>query len=157
VVTDWSADGQWFLTMCSTGDEEDLKLYRVKRDGSEAHRIEGVDFGMYGRFSPDGKSVLYLGLREKDTPALFVVDVAEGKPRRVSQELNGRFDDLGYCWSPDGKRVAYVWDNDPEGRKDGEESETFLMVVDADGRNSVTVLSEKTTFGGFMTRSPNWR
>ena len=157
VVTDWSPDGQWFLTMCSTGDEEDFKLYRVKRDRSEVLPIAGVDFGLCGRFSPDGKSVLYLGKRGKDAEALYVADVAGGKPRQVSQELNGRFDPLGYCWSPDGKRIAYVWDNDPEDRKDGQESETFLMVLDADGRNSVTVLSEKTTFGGFTIRSPNWR
>lgn len=157
VVTDWSADGQWFLTMCSTGDEEDFKLYRVKRDGSEARRIEGVDFGVCGRFSPDGKSVLYLGKREKDAEALFVVDVAKGKPRQVSQELNGRFDTLGYCWSPDGKRIAYVWDNSPEERTEGQETETFLMVADADGRNSVAVMSEKSTFGAFTVRSPNWR
>lgn len=157
IVTDWSADGQWFLTMCSTGDEEDFKLYRVKRDGSEAHRIKGVDFGVCGRFSPDGKSVLYLGKREKDGEALFVVDVAKGKPRQVSQELNGRFDTLGYCWSPDGKRIAYVWENSPEDRKEGQGTETFLMIVDADGKNSTAVMSEKSTFGAFTIRSPNWR
>jgi Tol biopolymer transport system component len=157
VVTDWSADGQWFLTMCSTGDEEDFKLYRVRRDGSEARRIEGVDFGWCGRFSPDGKSVLYLGTREKDQVALFVIEVAGGKPRQVSQELNGRFDDLGYCWSPDGKRIAYVVNNSPEDRAEGQETETFLMVVDADGRNPAAVLSEKSTFGAFTVRAPNWR
>jgi Tol biopolymer transport system component len=157
VVTDWSADGKWFLTMCSTGDEDDLKLYRVKRDGSEAHRIEGVDFGVFGRFSSDGKSVLYLGKREKDGEALFVVDIAKGKPQLVSQEMNGRFDMLGYCWSPDSKRLAYVWENSPEERTEGQETETFLMVVDADGCNSIALLSEKSTFGSFTVRSPNWR
>ena len=88
---------------------------------------------------------------------MFVVGVAEGKPRRVSQELNGRFDALGYCWSPDGKRIAYVWENSPEDRTEGQETETFLMLVDADGRNPVTAVSEKSTFGAFTVRSPNWR
>jgi Tol biopolymer transport system component len=158
VVTDWSPDGQWFLTTCFTGSEnEDCKLYRVKHDGSEVRRIGAVEFGMFGRFSPDGKSVLYLGKREKDQEALFVIEVARGKPRQVSQELNGRFDDLGYCWSPDGKRLAYVWNNSPEDRAEGQETETFLMAVDADGRNQATILSEKSTFGGFTVRAPNWR
>jgi Tol biopolymer transport system component len=158
VVTDWSPDGKWFLTMCSTGaGDDDFQLYRVKRDGSEARRIGAVKWGMFGRFSPDGKSVLYLGQVKKDREALFAVDLAGGKPRQVSQELNGNLDILGYCWSPDGKRVAYVWDNSPKDRADGQESETSLMVVDADGRNASAVLSEKSTFGGFTLRSPNWR
>jgi Tol biopolymer transport system component len=158
VVTDWSPDGQWFLTTCSTGaGEEDFKLYRVKRDGSDVRRIERVESGLFGRFSPDGKSVLYVGTREKDREALFVAEVAGGKPRQVSQELNGHLDILGYCWSPDGKRIAYVWNNSPEDRTETQETETFLMVVDADGRNPAAVLSEKSTFGGFTVRGPNWR
>ena len=158
VVTDWSPDGQWFLTTCFTGSEnEDYKLYRVKHDGSEVRRIEAVESGLFGRFSPDGKSVLYLGKRDKDQEALFAVEVAGGKPRLVNQELNGQIDVLGYCWSPDGKRIAYVWDNSPEDRKEGQESLTFLMVVNADGRNERVILSEKSTFGGFTVRAPNWR
>jgi hypothetical protein len=50
-----------------------------------------------------------------------------------------------------------VWDNSPKDRAEGQETETFLMVVDADGRNPATILSEKSTFGGFTVRAPNWR
>jgi hypothetical protein len=80
VVTDWSPDGQWFLTTCSTGaGENDCKLHRVKRDGSEVCQIKGVEFGLFGRFSPDGQSVLYLGKGEKYQAALFVAEVAGGQ------------------------------------------------------------------------------
>jgi hypothetical protein len=56
-----------------------------------------------------------------------------------------------YCWSPDGKRVAYIWDN----YEDGDNGEVFLMVVDADGKNSRALASQKPR-GVFSFHSPNW-
>jgi hypothetical protein len=157
VVTDWSRDGRWLLTTCATGEgDEHGTLYRVQPDGSAARRVGGVGYGVFGRFSPDGSAVLYVGKGEKGRPALYVAGVAGGKPRRVSQELNGHLDILGYCWSPDGKRIAYVWENGPEKRKEGQETETFLMVVDASGENPAAILSERSTLGELTVRAPNW-
>jgi WD40 repeat protein len=157
VVTDWSRDGRWFLTMCLTGDEkeENARLYRVKSDGSEALPVKGVRSGRWGRFSPDGKRILYTGSDEKGRPRLFVVDVDAGKPSCLSPELNGCIDDAGFCWSPDGKRVAYLWLN-TDRPQFGQEYEMFLMVIDADGKNQVTVLNEKSAFVKPL-RYPQWR
>jgi Tol biopolymer transport system component len=157
VVTDWSKNGQWFLTMCFTGDEkgEKVQLWRVKCDGSEAHAIKGVESGRWGRFSPDGKRILYTSPDEKGHARLFVIDTAGGKPVRLSPELNGSIDEAGFCWSPDGRRVAYLWLNS-EKPQFGQEYEMFLMVIDADGQNQVTVLSEKTPFVKPI-RYPQWR
>jgi Tol biopolymer transport system component len=113
---------------------------------------------MHGRFSHDGKRVLYTGLFEKNQGQLFVTDLAGGKPRRISQELNGDF--LGYCWSPHGKRLAYVWRQGPEseGANQGI-TESFLMVVNADGSNPKVVLSEKTSnsSGTITLAVSDWR
>src|SRR5262249_20728059 len=57
VITDWSKDGKWLLTTCFMGWKK-ADLYRVKNDGSEAKRI---GTGLDGKFSPDGKKILYLG------------------------------------------------------------------------------------------------
>jgi Tol biopolymer transport system component len=157
VITDWSKDGQWFLTMCLHGDQKEAKvrLYRVKSDGSETHAIKGAESGRWGRFSPDGKRILYTSPDEKGQARLFVIDTAGGKPVRLSPELNGSIDEAGFCWSPDGKRVAYLWLNS-ERPQFGQEYEMFLMVIDADGQNQVTVLSEKTPFVKPI-RYPQWR
>ena len=144
-VTDWSPDGQWFLTTYLP-PKEDAKpqLYLVKRDGSAARPIGGVEAGEAGRFSPDGKRVLFAGLLEKEHPHLYVVDTAGGKPQRVSSELGGDY--MGYCWSPDGKRIAYGWRQGPE-QQGGNQgiTESFLMIVNADGSNPQVRLSEKTS------------
>ena len=155
-VTDWSPDGNWFLTMCVYRDKPEKwhrDMYLVKSDGSAAKRLQHIPFGADGKFSPDGKRILYIGQHEEDGKAvdqLYVVDVAGGKPIRVSQELNGML--YGHCWSPDGKRIAYVWDN----RERDDAHESFLMLVGADGKNPQVLTSRKSR-GGLGFASPNWR
>jgi RNA polymerase sigma factor (sigma-70 family) len=164
-IKDWSRDGKWLLTTCYVKDWIKADLYRVKSDGSEAKRIGQ---GMDGILSPDGKKVLYLGWKEDVTAAkarglsakarLFIADVDGGKPRQVSQESNGTFQEGGFCWSPDGKKIAYVWMRD---RDPGQGWETFLMVMDADGKNANVVLSDKLTTTNDLIATPfvhlQWR
>jgi Tol biopolymer transport system component len=108
-----------------------------------------------GDFSPDGKRILYTSPDKKGHLRLFISDVEGGKPRRLSPEENGAIDEGGYCWSPDGKRAAYLWVN-PEQPKLGQQYEMFLMVIDTDGQNPITVLSEKTALVKPL-RYPQWR
>jgi Tol biopolymer transport system component len=120
-------------------------LYLVKTDGSQAKKIGK---GIGGKLTPDGKSVLCLDLKWKGVKAetpdthLVLIDIKTGQRRRVSQETNGLFLG-GYCWSPDGRRIAYVWRKDRN--IDNEAWETFLMVMDADGQNAHVLLSEKSS------------
>jgi Tol biopolymer transport system component len=154
-ITDWSKDGRWFLTTAYRGDLQ-TDLYRVKSDGSDAKRIGQ---GMCGQFSPDGKKILYLGWKDGETPdkgRLFVADADGGNSQQVSQESNGKFQG-GFCWSPDGKKIAYVWQRDRDG--ESQEWETFLMVMHADGKNAKVVLTDKQTgryyYVAFL--HPQWR
>ncbi len=158
LITDCSRDGKWFLTtlMASklTNWMTNSELYLVKWDGSDAKKIgQGFD----GKLSPDGKTVLCLDLAWKDEVLfthLVLVDVKSGERRRISRETNGTLVG-GYCWSPDGKKIAYVWQRNPA---DGEkEYEFFLMVMDADGQNSTVVLSQKTSDRYVPFGSPDWR
>jgi hypothetical protein len=61
---------------------------------------------------------------------------------------------------PDGKKIAYVWQRDRDAQS--QEKETFLMVMDADGKNSTVVLSDKSQTAGIYYSSlaffgPVWR
>jgi RNA polymerase sigma factor (sigma-70 family) len=150
LITDWSRDGKWFLTTVMAKGQAEAELYLVKSEGSQAKCL-GVGFG--GKLAPDAKTVLCLDLtwtgEKGDTPDthLLLIDVETKKRRRVSQETNGQF--VGACcWSPDGKKIAYVWRRDRDNENQG--WETFLMVMDADGQNSRVVLSEKSS------RTNNW-
>lgn len=48
-----------------------------------------------------------------------------------------------YCWSPDGKRIAYTWRRTNNEGIAQEETEAFLVVCDPDGKNEKTVVTEK--------------
>lgn len=156
-VTDWSRDGQWLLvTYIANADAKQEKIgaemLLVKPDGSDIRRLDHIKNGESGRFSPDGKRILYRGphTKEANSSDLYVTDLKGAKPVRVSHALNGTVD--SYCWSPDGKRIAYDW------WVQGEDSsvESFVIVVDVDGRNSETLLSEKSS-NVMSFRSLHWR
>jgi RNA polymerase sigma factor (sigma-70 family) len=166
MVTDWSRDGRYFLTTepDARGEEPAARLHLVRRDGSEDRVLKAAGrFAVFGRLSPDGRRVLYMALdpqRQGNKPGenqlgLFVLDIRLGKAVRVEEQpLNGLL--MGHCWSPDGKRIAFAWrqKNTPP----GQQTESHLVVADPDGRNAVTLATERSEFGGVITLGdPDWR
>jgi dipeptidyl aminopeptidase/acylaminoacyl peptidase len=63
-----------------------------KRDGSP-------------RWSPDGSMLAFTSNREKDAPQLYVMPVAGGEPKRLTDLKQGVSDPR---WSPDGTRIAFA-------------------------------------------------
>jgi RNA polymerase sigma factor (sigma-70 family) len=167
IVTDWSRDGKYFLTTAVS--EKTVTLHLVSRDGSRDRVLKAAGTeAESGRLSPDGAKVLYtatdperegqkLDGRVVDRDGLFVLDLRRGKVTRVQgQPLNGSA--MGYCWSPDGKRIAHAWRMDQGPQVPGQMTESHLIVSDADGGNSVTIVSERGEFTGLITLAePDWR
>jgi hypothetical protein len=69
-------------------------------------------------------------------------------------------------WSPDGKKVAYTWiqlhiealKKDVLKAEDLlVETEAFLIVADADGKNAKTISSGKKEFDGKIFGTIDWR
>jgi dipeptidyl aminopeptidase/acylaminoacyl peptidase len=151
-VCDWSSDGQWFLTCYLPPDEiAKPQLFRIKHDGSAVRPIEGIGPGGNGRFSPDGKQVLYMKRIGDGQFQLHTASVEGGKPRPIAHERDGHI--VGFCWSPDGKRIAYDWHKHPE--PGDADAEGFVMVVNADGSDATVLYSEKTSYGGL--RVVGWK
>jgi len=149
-LQDWSPDGNGFLTFkVDKRSEEKLESHvsLTKKDGSEVRRISNPNqWACDARFSPDGSRALYTASEGPRTPwRVFVVDLPGGKPRPVSPELNAVI--YGACWSPDGKRIAYVWHQQRVNPDQDDLVEYVLSVIDADGKNSTTLRTEKGTLG----------
>lgn len=172
VLTDWSRDGRFFVTQQAVMPKEKgampvFRLRLLNRDGSE-HKVANAptDILMNGRLSPDGKRLLceqflILGADGKRVIRLPVVlDLATGSVA----PLNGFSPNAelqGYCWSPDGKRVAYAW-REKQPREAAPvpttDIESFLVVCDADGLNAKTVARAKGDRPGLVTLAgPDWR
>jgi Tol biopolymer transport system component len=171
VITDWSRDGKLFLTTSVDGPVTEnrfpaMRLHLMNRDGTGRKQLtDGKQPAVFGRLSPDGSRVLFTRVEVKEvTPAekkvrdeqglgppkpnfaLTVLDVATGKTTPVQDlPLNGEIQ--GYCWSPDGKKVAYCWRvrHEVADRKELQEKETesHLVVCDPDGKNAKTIATEK--------------
>lgn len=160
ILTDWSRDGKFFLTTSVDGPPSPAKLptarlYLMNRDGSERKALTDANgYCAGGRLSPDGTRVLFMEMEtkgdDKAPPTLErgkpkVLDIATGKSSVVQDTpLNG--DIQAYCWSPDGKRIAYAWRERHAGKPEDvvdKETESFLVVCDPDGKNAKTIATEK--------------
>jgi hypothetical protein len=169
VITDWSRDGRYFLTTRLSADPKgpSARLYLMNRDGSEHKALTPANRPAEGgRLSPAVDRVLYTALTPgekgngKSGQRLSVLDLATGRPAAVADTpLNGTLE--GYCWSPDGKRIAYAWREVHAGTFEevkGWETWSHLVVCDPDGKNQKTIASEKGDSPWNLTiGSVDWR
>jgi RNA polymerase sigma factor (sigma-70 family) len=154
VITDWSRDGRLFVTTRVGQDKEKpwARIYLMNRDGTEHEALtDPGQNALYGHISPDGKQVLYHDM----TPAAkrqadgwrnpFVLEIATGKVLPVTG-VPLSSDVGGYCWSPDGKRIAYTWREIHEGQPEDvidKETKSVLVVCDPDGKNAKMIATEQ--------------
>jgi RNA polymerase sigma factor (sigma-70 family) len=161
-VIDWSRDGKTFLVQEYDRKAKKNRLALAVRGETEVvplcdlHR-HPLYYRPEARFSPDGKQVLFIDADPENDPDAhkwgmsakpYLLDVATKKRRPLADfPINAQA--LGVAWSPNGKRVAYTWkQNHPEQLKKDRlfpsvETESFLIVADADGKNAHTVSSAK--------------
>jgi Tol biopolymer transport system component len=170
ILSDWSRDGQRFLTaqfIDAKGDAPaDVRLWVMNRDGTP-HREIRPPAKMQpdaGRFSPDGRRVLYGASPHTDREhpsALLVCDLASGNSTPVAGVPPGG-DVCGCCWSPDGRRIAYTWGArrvEPKpGALDPEQKiESHMIVCDPDGRNRTVVATERSAARNWSFGVIDWR
>ena len=98
-------------------------VYSIAADGSDRRRIVNNAFDPV--WSPDGSQIAFLRWIRRDSPDIFVVDVATKGVRRLTR--SGRYE-WSPVWSPNGKRLAVA-------RDDNATSTTSIFVMDADGRH----------------------
>ncbi len=110
-----SPDGQWVLFSAVDVNLADntrrSHLWIAPMNGGEAKPItSGVSAETRGRFSPDGKSILFMSSRDGGSQVWVQGfdhgnGTLSGEPRRVTN-LSTEAD--GAMWSPDGKNILFV-------------------------------------------------
>ncbi|HWE40385.1 MAG TPA: hypothetical protein VG406_27785 [Isosphaeraceae bacterium] len=161
-IVDWSPDGEWFLTRWTKAEDAVLEQARypfglIHPDGTNRRLLISPERATgYHRFAPDGRSVLF-------TSYVWVPRVGAGAPFRIERigvvgqgrktilEQDGREGPYQAVWSPDGKELAVLYLNN--GRDEGEDIATRLVIVDADGRRSRRL----DTLGGGNFILDDWR
>jgi tricorn protease len=100
----WSPDGKWIAYVSDASGEDELWV--VPQDGSAPAKqiTSNGDTYKYDPllWSPDSKKLLWADKKQR----LQYVDVETGKITTVAQVTRWEMHD--YCWSPDGKWIAYA-------------------------------------------------
>jgi RNA polymerase sigma factor (sigma-70 family) len=172
-------DGKSFVGAFYDLDARKIHLALASRDGKEITKLTELheNEGPEPKPSTDGTRILFQDFDptdkvEKDVPKmrrLFVYDLRSKKSQRLpGVPLNAWVE--SFCWSPDGKRLAYTWKqvkpgvplaentnnmNDP---KLNTQIESFMVIADADGSNPKTILSGKSSRSTTITIGKmDWR
>ena len=143
-INDISSDGKVLLTATPDSLEAyPMRTYLVPL-ATLRHRplTEKRFYGL--RFSPDGKSILgqFVGAKGGEPWSFAVVSIADGSARRVKLPDGVRM--LHHaCWSPDGKRIAYHWQEEvpaPAGHASPSWRVSRVTVADVDGGNAKVII-----------------
>jgi eukaryotic-like serine/threonine-protein kinase len=97
----FSSDGQWV----AYSSYPDGALWRSRIDGSERLQLTSPPLVTHqAYFSPDGKSLAFMGAEPGKSWQVYVVPADGGEPRRVTLPDRNHGDPT---WSPDGNSLAF--------------------------------------------------
>jgi Tol biopolymer transport system component len=153
VLVCWYAKAGLLLSLMSPDGKTLTDLTALREEDSSPLMVQA-------RLSPDGRRVLYSDIAEKkekkwNNRRLYMYDVTTKKRTEVADVPRNAIV-YNCCWSPDGKKIAYVWQErhealDKKAAK-GEDftpedvetkTKMFVTVANADGSEARTVASVK--------------
>lgn len=177
-VLDCGRDGKTFLVEAIDTKAKKRKLGLVASGDEKVRELTELQNWppgtVTGRLSPDGTKVLFTDADPARKHAHkwgmsyrpYLLDIKTGKREPLAEfPENGKV--CGIAWSPDGNRIAYTWMQLHEDLLKKEvitvsdaqiETEAFLMVADADGKNAKTVVTEKGSYAiNMILGGIDWR
>ena len=137
----WSPDGKW-IAFLSTRPvpqpggklEDSTQIYVIAPNGGEARELTRIETGVSElEWSPDGKTIAFVSKdpksktrKDRDSTYgdiqvvggdyqmshLWLIDAAGGEARRLTE--GDQFTVGSYAWSPDGTRIAFSAQHDPD-------------------------------------------
>ena len=143
----WSPDGLQLL-FSLFGEEEGV--FVMNADGTDRRPLERMPPSASGlQWRPDGSRLLFVSLTSTFEDELATYDFSTNQIQAVASLTNSRRV-TGFCWSPDGSRVAYST------RDFGARfSTSAVYTVSAEGGTSVPLITESETENTVYAWSPD--
>jgi Tol biopolymer transport system component/DNA-binding winged helix-turn-helix (wHTH) protein len=109
---DWSPDGKYIAYRSEDGNGG---LYIIPATGRAEVRRQVASFGIYPRWSPDSRHLMFRTTWSALPNKIFVVDAEGGEPREIFAGITRDNWVMSASWHPDGKRITlWGWSLDPE-------------------------------------------
>ncbi|MCB0688047.1 MAG: PD40 domain-containing protein, partial [Saprospiraceae bacterium] len=120
-----SPDGQWLAISSHRSSQNGggSTVYVLPLEGGTPKQVTNLTPSYWHGWSPDSKSVLYVGKRDGDDYHLFSADIATGTEKQLTFFKNSHVD--GPEYDPAGKHIYYngtqsgtmqIWRMDPNGK-----------------------------------------
>jgi Tol biopolymer transport system component/class 3 adenylate cyclase len=111
------------LSVDQFSHQVDLILLNTENKEEEQLTNHNGD-NFYGRFSPDGKKIIYESSRTGDSE-IWMIDLSESK-KEINLTNNTSSIDIRADWSPKGDQIAFVSNRD---------STSHVWIMDSEGKN----------------------
>ena len=130
----WSPDGKQIAYTSGQEDPNNLRLYMMNADGSNARPLAASSRGdnWAPTWSPDGKRILFQTNRDGNFE-IYAVTVADGTEVNLT---NNPAQDSAPAWSPDGQQIAFA------SQQESAKWQIYLMT--GDGGNQRRLLSSES-------------
>jgi len=160
----WSPDGKEIAFASELRRLEETSPHRaiisiIPANGGEPREIMNYSGELSNLdWSPDGRQMVFSYNRVKDGPHpipdsrekgrdIYIISVTGGEPKRLTRTDNEFHNFLSPCWSPDGKRIAFLWGNLAGAQETGQLSEPArIYTMDIEGGEFKLVTDEDPSY-----------
>jgi Tol biopolymer transport system component len=142
----WSADDRRVM-WTAPGSSGGVSVWSVPADGGKVEELAmDVDAGVWSPGTPGLAWTAWDGDPE-ETFSLWVVELPDGTPRRIAQDVGSSGPSIWPMWSPDGQRIAFFRDapRSADGRQRGS---IWIVRRDGTGERLLVEASSGVDLGG---------
>ncbi len=109
----WSPDEKLIALVTTSASQENIALIEYPSGRVKKRVGKGLDAIYSPRFSPDGKRIAFVGLKNGFSD-IYVVDIGGGEPERITYDM---YEERDPVFSPGGDTVVFVSDRPDPGEE----------------------------------------
>jgi Tol biopolymer transport system component/DNA-binding winged helix-turn-helix (wHTH) protein len=159
----WSPNGEWLAFADKARPGDPFTLYMVSVATGDKRKITSVATDLYGdavpAFSPDGRSLAFVRLRDYSNGDVYLMPLVGGQPRQLTHDCAGVF---GLSWTADSKELVFSSDRAGDSRlwriaSSGGTPQPLLGISGSDVARGVYVRGYTLVFAREISDQNIWR
>jgi Tol biopolymer transport system component len=141
----WSPDGRYIAFQ--SGRSGNFEVFVMTSNGQSATNITNNEADdLFPSWSADGKKIIFSSFKNGNYD-LYTIDLINGYTKQITNTAD--INEIGPDWSPDGQRIVF------SALEFGEKTKNSIIVMNVDGNERKTILSNDTMKLTTTAWSPN--